>query len=78
MDINELKKLLEEANVEAEKAYEGYSKKSSAHRAALRIMQFEKELHYGDVSSSQHLKKIKEIITMHAEDITNETNKTRD
>lgn len=74
MDINEIRQLLIEAKSEADEAYATYSKKSSAHRAALQIMQFEKELHYGDISTSHHLKKIKEIITFHAEDIANETN----
>lgn len=74
MDINEIRELLIEAKYEAEKSYQDYSKKSSAHRAALQIMQFEKELYYGDITAPQHLKKIKEIIEFHAEDIANETN----
>ncbi|MDE3271795.1 CxC ATPase DNA modification system associated small protein [Pseudoalteromonas sp. G4] len=75
MDIHELKQLLAQANQDAENAFEEYSKKSSAHRAALKIMKIEKELHYGDVTQSQHLKKIKDIITFHAEEIINENNK---
>lgn len=74
MNFDELKALLQEADKETQMAHEGYSKKSAAHRAALQIMQFEKELHYGDASTGHHLKKIKEIINNNAEDIANEAN----
>lgn len=74
MNLDELKALLEKADKETENAHLDYSKKSAAHRVALQIIQFEKELHYGDTSSGQYLKKIKEIIYINAEDIVNETN----
>lgn len=74
MNLDELKALLKEADKETENAHQDYSKKSAAHRVALQIIQFEKELHYGDASTGQHLKKIKEIIDINAEDIVNEAN----
>lgn len=77
MDFNELKAVLQEADKETEMTRQDYSKKSSVHRAALQIMQFEKKLYYGDASSGRHLQKIKDIIVDNAEDIVNEANKVR-
>lgn len=74
MNLNDFKALLQEAGEEAERAHADYSKKSAAHKAALQIMEFEKELHYGDIAQSRHLQKIREIIEINAEDIVNETN----
>ncbi|CAH6804795.1 CxC ATPase DNA modification system associated small protein [Vibrio harveyi] len=65
-----LKEMIEETKV----SHDDYSKKSAAHKAALQVMQFEKELYYGDVSQSRHIVKIKEIIEINAEDIVNEAN----
>lgn len=76
MDLNEFKALLLEADKDTQMAHQDYSKKSAAHKAALRVMQFEKELYYGDLVQSRHLLKIKEIIELNAEDIVNEANKT--
>ena len=73
MNFDDLKALLEQANKETEMAHENYAQKSAVHKAALQIMQFEKELHYGDASTGHHIKKIKEIIEINAEDIANET-----
>ncbi|MGL5668867.1 MAG: CxC ATPase DNA modification system associated small protein [Shewanella sp.] len=76
MDINSFKELLLEAAKDAQKAHESYSNKSAVHKAALQIMQFEKDLYYGDLVRSHHIQKIKDIIEIHSEDIANETNKT--
>ncbi|MDN2483438.1 CxC ATPase DNA modification system associated small protein [Vibrio agarivorans] len=65
-----LKEMIEETKV----CHEDYSKKSASHKAALQIMQFEKELYYGDASKNKHIVRIKEIIEINAEDITNEVN----
>lgn len=72
MDLAKIKLMLEVADKETEYAYENFSEKSAAHRAALQIMQFEKELFYGDVAQNKHLQKIREIIELHMEDINNE------
>lgn len=74
MDLDELKALLRAANEETEIAHQDYAKKSAAHKAALQIMQFEKELYYGDMSSGRHFQKIKDIILFNSEDIVNEAN----
>lgn len=74
MDLDELKALLRAANKEAEETHQDYSRKSATHKAALQIMQLEKNLHYGDVPVAQHIKKIREIIDINAADIINETN----
>ncbi|WP_107851503.1 CxC ATPase DNA modification system associated small protein [Oceanimonas marisflavi] len=74
MSIKEIKELLEEAHRETEVAHQAYSNRSAAHRAALQIMKFEKELYYGDSSTGHHLKKIREIIEINVEDIVNENN----
>ncbi|AHX60681.1 hypothetical protein B224_1945 [Aeromonas media WS] len=39
-------------------------------------MQFEKELYYGDIAQARHIKKIKDIIEINAEDIVNEIDQT--
>ncbi|MCE4935881.1 CxC ATPase DNA modification system associated small protein [Aliivibrio fischeri] len=75
MDLNAFKALLLEADKDTQMAHQDYSKKSAAHKAALQIMQFEKEIYYGDVTNTRHLQKIKDIIEINAEDIINETNK---
>lgn len=77
MDLNEFKALLREADKDTQIAHQDYSKRSAAHKAALQIMQFEKELYYGDLVQTRHLQKIKDIIEINAEDIVNETTKTR-
>ncbi|MCA0936671.1 hypothetical protein LCL85_14115 [Vibrio alginolyticus] len=74
MDLKQLKAFLQEADKETQIAHQDYSKKSSVHKAALQVMQFEKELYYGDVAQSRHIQKIKEIIDVNAEDIINEIN----
>lgn len=74
MNIQEIKALLDEAGKETGMAHQEYSKRSAAHRAALQIMQFEKDLYYGDSSVGHHLKKIREIIEINSEDIAHETN----
>ncbi|MEZ8714745.1 CxC ATPase DNA modification system associated small protein [Vibrio splendidus] len=74
MNLNELKALLQEADKETELAHMDYSKKSAVHKAALQVMQFEKELYYGDMVQSRHIQKIKDIIEVNAEDIVNEAN----
>ncbi|MCE7535939.1 CxC ATPase DNA modification system associated small protein [Aliivibrio fischeri] len=74
MDLNAFKNLLKEVDKETQSVHEGYSNKSAAHKAALQIMQFEKDLYYGDIALSRHIQKIKEIIEINAEDIVNEVN----
>lgn len=74
MDLAIIKNMLKQADMETELAHEDFSKKSGAHKAALQIMNFEKDLYYGDASNNHHLKKIKEIIEINVEDIINETN----
>ncbi|MGF1688792.1 hypothetical protein L4C36_19250 [Photobacterium japonica] len=76
MDLNAFKALLLDADKNTQMAHQDYSKKSAAHKAALQVMQFEKELYYGDLVLSRHILKIKEIIEVNAEDIVNEANKT--
>ncbi|EGQ9303378.1 CxC ATPase DNA modification system associated small protein [Vibrio vulnificus] len=78
MDLNAFKALLKEVDKDTQIAHQDYSNKSAVHKAALQIMQFEKELYYGDLVLSRHIQKIKDIIDVNAEDIVNETNKTRD
>lgn len=78
MDLNAFKALLKEADKDTQIAHQSYSKKSAVHKAALQIIQFEKELYYGDLVQSRHIQKIKNIIEVNAEDIVNETDKTRD
>ena len=72
MDLKEFKASLLEAEQEANKVHEGFAKQSAAHSAALQIMQFEKNLYYGDIVQSKHLQKVRSIIEDHAEDINNE------
>ncbi|MBE8233716.1 MAG: hypothetical protein HAW67_08265 [Endozoicomonadaceae bacterium] len=72
LNLDEFKALLIEANEATEAAHQDYSTKSAVHKAALQIMQFEKELYYGDIAQSRHLQKIRDIIEMNAEDISNE------
>jgi hypothetical protein len=74
MDINALKSLLLEAEKESELAYHNYALQSAVHRASLQIMQYEKDIYYGDSSSSRHLQKLRDIIDVNSEDINNETN----
>lgn len=76
MSLDEFKALLIQADKQTKLAHEDFSKKSAAHKAALQIMQFEKELYYGDLVQPRHIQRIKEIIEMNSEDIINETNKT--
>lgn len=76
MDLSALKVLLKEIDKETQLAHEDYSNKSAIHKAALQIMQFEKELYYGDLVQARHLQKIKDIIEINAEDIVNEINKS--
>ncbi|HDZ9483582.1 CxC ATPase DNA modification system associated small protein [Vibrio cholerae] len=78
MDLNAFKALLKEVDKDTQIAHQDYSNKSAVHKAALQIMQFEKELYYGDLVQSRHIQMIKDIIDVNAEDIVNETNKTRD
>lgn len=78
MDLNEFKALLKEIDKDTQIAHQDYSNKSAVHKAALQIMQFEKELYYGDLVQSRHIQRIKEIIDVNVEDIINENNKTRD
>lgn len=75
MDLNAFKALLKEVDKDTQMAHQDYSKKSAVHKAALQVMQFEKELYYGDIAQPRHIQKIKEIIEVNAEDIVNETNK---
>ncbi|MEI7236245.1 CxC ATPase DNA modification system associated small protein [Pectobacterium carotovorum] len=75
MDLSAFKDLLKEIDKDTQIAHQNYSKKSAVHKAALQVMQFEKELYYGDLVQSRHLQKIKDIIEVNAEDIVNETNK---
>ncbi len=77
MDLNEFKMMLIQADKETDLAHQDYSKKSAVHKASLQIMQFEKELYYGDNSQSRHIQKIKDIIEFNAEDIINEINQAR-
>lgn len=60
---------------ETQDAHQNYANKSSAHKVAIQIMQFEKELYYGDIAQTRHIKKIKDIIEINADDIVNEINK---
>jgi hypothetical protein len=76
MDLDAFKALLKEVDKDTQLAHQDYSKKSAVHKAALQVMQFEKELYYGDFAQSRHLQKIKDIIETNAEDIVNETNKS--
>lgn len=76
MDLSAFKALLKEVDKDTQLAHEDYSKKSAIHKAALQIMQFEKELYYGDLVQGRHLQKIKDIIEINAEDIVNEINKS--
>lgn len=75
MDLNAFKALLKEVDKDTQLAHQDYSKKSAVHKAALQVMQFEKELYYGDIAQTRHIQKIKEIIEVNAEDIVNEINK---
>jgi len=74
MKLEEIKAMMLEAEKEAENTFVDYADQSATHQAALQIMQFEKDLHYGDLSQSRHLQKIKQIIEDHMEDINNEIN----
>lgn len=76
MDLSAFKALLKEVDKDTQLAHEDYSKKSAIHKVALQIMQFEKELYYGDLVQGRHLQKIKDIIEINAEDIVNEINKS--
>ncbi|TDX15383.1 hypothetical protein EDF88_3833 [Buttiauxella sp. BIGb0552] len=76
MDLSALKVLLKEIDKDTQLAHEDYSNKSAIHKAALQVMQFEKELYYGDLVQGRHLQKIKDIIEINAEDIVNEINKS--
>ncbi len=77
MNLVDFKALLREADKETKSACEDYSQQSAVHRAALQIIQFEKERHYGDIVHSRRIQKIKDIIEFNAEDIVNETNQAR-
>lgn len=76
MDISELKALLKQADEDTQVAHQDFEKRSSAHKAALEIMKFEKDLYYGDVGRTHHRQKIKEIIDLYAEEIANEIDKS--
>lgn len=76
MDLSAFKALLKEVDKDTQLAHEDYSNKSAIHKAALQVMQFEKELYYGDLVQGRHLQKIKDIIEINAEDIVNEINKS--
>lgn len=76
MDLDAFKALLKQVDKDTQIAHLDYSKKSAVHKAALQVMQFEKELYYGDLVQSRHLQKIKDIIEANVEDIINEINKT--
>nr|WP_159466395.1 CxC ATPase DNA modification system associated small protein [Scandinavium goeteborgense] len=76
MDLSAFKVLLKEIDKDTQLAHEDYSNKSAIHKAALQVMQFEKELYYGDLVQGRHLQKIKDIIEINAEDIVNEINKS--
>lgn len=75
MDLATIKAMLELADKETENAHQEFSDRLSVHAAALQIMQFEKDLYYGDVSQGKYLQKIKEIIELYMEDINNEITK---
>ncbi|WED22806.1 hypothetical protein L3Q72_05285 [Vibrio sp. JC009] len=75
MDLAKIKAMLEAADKETADAHHSFSDKSSVHAAALQIMQFEKDLHYGDIAQNRHLQKIREIIESYMEEINNETAK---
>lgn len=77
MDLAIIKAMLEAADRETENAHQKFSDRSSAHGAALQIMQFEKSLYYGDIAQSKHLQKIREIIELYMEDINNEIAKNK-
>lgn len=70
--LNEFLEQLKAAHEATENAYSNYAHQSTAHKAALEIMQFEKEIFYGDKSSGRHLQKIREIIESNTEGIINE------
>ncbi|PKH32652.1 CxC ATPase DNA modification system associated small protein [Shewanella sp. ALD9] len=74
LNLDEFKALLIEADIATETAHNNYSKKSAVHKAALQIIQFEKDLYYGETVQSRHLQKIKDIIESNSEDIVNEIN----
>lgn len=74
LSLKDIKDLLQQANEEVEAAHDNYALKSSGHKAALQIMQFEKDLFYGSSATGRHLQKIREIIEINAEDIVNENN----
>lgn len=76
MDLNALKALLKEVDKETQIAHQDYSQKSAIHKAALQIIQFEKERYYSGLVQNRHILKIKEIIENNVEDIVNETNKS--
>lgn len=75
MDLDAFKALLKQVDKDTQIAHLDYSNKSAVHKAALQVMQFEKELYYGDLVQNRHLQKIKDIIEANVEDIINETNK---
>lgn len=75
MDLNAFKALLKEIDKDTQVAHQDFSNRSATHKAALQVIQFEKELYYGDLVQNRHLQKIKDIIEINAEDIINETNK---
>ncbi|MFM4769840.1 CxC ATPase DNA modification system associated small protein [Aeromonas veronii] len=72
MDLNSFKALLMKIDEETKTAHQNYANQSAAHKVAIQIMQFEKELYYGDIAQARHIKKIKDIIEINAEDIVNE------
>ncbi|WP_413479521.1 CxC ATPase DNA modification system associated small protein [Vibrio hibernica] len=76
MDITELKALLKQADEDSQAAHQDFGKRSTAHKAALEIMKFEKDLYYGDLGRTHHRQKIKDIIDLYAEEIVNETDKS--
>ncbi|EOW9664051.1 CxC ATPase DNA modification system associated small protein [Vibrio parahaemolyticus] len=78
MDLNAFKTLLKAIDKDTQLAHQDYSKRSAVHKAAIQIMQFEKELYYGDLVQPRHIQKLKDIVDVNAEDIVNEINKARD
>ncbi|HIF9466544.1 CxC ATPase DNA modification system associated small protein [Photobacterium damselae] len=77
MSLAAFKALLKQIDIETEEAHNNYSERSAVHCAALQIMQFEKDLYYGEAVNGKHLKKIQSIIEIHLEDIINETTKNK-
>lgn len=74
MNIDDLKAEFARLKKEVDDEYNNFSSRSSAHRAAIEIISFERELHYGNLTGANHLQRIRTIIEKYAGDIANETN----